>query len=248
MTFKTILDAFVDFIWPPKCLICGIDLENGKKMICNECEKGIILFSPPFCAQCGHPLFYSGDLSERLCAPCKNGKYFFEHAFIIGSYEKSLRDAIHRFKYDKKAVLRKYFSILINDYIEKNNVLNKFDIIVPVPLFSAKKRERGFNQSELLASVIGEKWDLPVLSKNLYRTRHTEPQHNLDYLQRKENIKGAFKLKNKIPVKGKRILLVDDIVTTGATVNECSRILKNDGKAKDVLVLSLAGRLRDYKI
>lgn len=245
---KIILSAFADFIWPPKCLICNNSLENENKIICDECEKGIILFSPPFCFHCGKPLFYPGDFSERLCASCKEEKDHFDRAFIIGSYENSLREAVHQFKYNKKILLRKYFSILINDYIEKNNVLDKIDVIVPVPLFLTKKRERGFNQSELLAKEISKKWDLPVLTENLYRARHTEPQYNLDYTRREKNIKGAFKLKDKNIVEGKKILLIDDVITTGATINECSRILKKEGRAKNVLVLSLAGKLQDYPL
>ncbi|MDD5772993.1 MAG: ComF family protein [bacterium] len=248
MKVREIIDAFVDFIWPPKCLICDNSLEDGKKFICDECAKGVNLFSPPFCFHCGKPLFYSGDLSERLCAPCKEKKGHFDRAFIIGSYENSLREAVHQFKYNKKAALRKYFSVLINDYVEKNNVLDKVDVIVPVPLFLTKKRERGFNQSELLAKEISKKWSLPVSTKNLYRARHTEPQYNLDYTGREKNIKGAFKLKDKDIIEGKRVLLIDDVVTTGATINECSRILKNEGKAKDVFVLSLAGKLLDYRL
>ncbi|MFH1288948.1 MAG: ComF family protein [bacterium] len=218
----TIFNAFVDFIWPPKCLICDNSLENGEKFICDECEKAVILFSPV------DSRFRRNDA--------------FSRKFIIGSYENSLREAIHQFKYNKRIALRKYFSVLINDYIERNNVLDKVDIIIPVPLFPTKKRERGFNQSELLANEIDKKWNLAVSSKNLYRARHTEPQNKLNYSQRKRNIKGAFRLKNKNSVKGKSVLLVDDIVTTGATVNECSKVLKKDGKVKNVLVLSLAGK------
>ena len=248
MIFQTILHAFADFVWPPKCLICDNSLENGIKFICDECEKNIVIFSPPFCFHCGKPLFYSGGHSERLCALCKEEKDHFDRAFIVGSYEKSLRDAIHKFKYKKKAGLLKYFSVLMNDYIGGNNVLDKVDLIIPVPLFLTKKRERGFNQSELLAKEISKNWHVPVSNKNLYRFRHTEPQYNLDYTQREKNIKGAFKLKDKNTIKGKRILLVDDVVTTGATVNECSRILKRDGNAKDVLILSLAGKLLNYRM
>jgi ComF family protein len=248
MIVQTIINAFIDFIWPPKCLICGISLENGKMIVCGECEKNIILFSPPFCSHCGKPLFYSGDISERSCALCKEKKDHFDRVFIIGSYESSLKEAVHQFKYSKKIQLREYFSVLINDYIEKNNVLDKVDVIIPVPLFSTKKRERGFNQSELLAKEISKEWDLPLSTENLYRARYTDPQYNLDYIQREKNIKGAFRLKDKNIIEGKRVLLIDDIITTGATVNECSRILKKEGRAKDVSVLLLAGKLRDYRI
>lgn len=215
--FKTVASAFVDFIWPPKCLICSSGLENHAEFICDECEKGIVLLPPP-----------KNEDSRK---------------FMVGSYQNSLREAIHQFKYNKKIVLRKYFSVLINDYIEKNNVLENIDVIVPVPLFPAKKRERGFNQSEILANQIGEKWGLPVLPKNLCRIRWTEPQSELNHVQREKNIKGAFKLKNKNFIEGKNVLLVDDIVTTGATVNECSKVLRRDGKVKNVFVLSLAGKL-----
>lgn len=218
--FRTIFSAFVDFIWPPKCLICSNGLENEKRFICDECAKGIILFPP------------------------RKGE---NQMFIVGSYENSMREAIHKFKYGGKIALRKYFSILINDCIEKNNVLEKIDIIIPVPLFPTKKRERGFNQSEILANQIGEKWGLPVLSKNLCRTKWTRPQSELNHIQRKKNIIGAFKLKDKNLIEGKRILLVDDIVTTGATVNECSKVLRRDGKVKDVFVLSLCSTLPNKK-
>lgn len=213
--WSLVVSAFVDFIWPPKCLICSSGLENHAEFICDECEKGIILFPP------------------------RKGR----EVFVVGNYENSMREAIHKFKYNGRIALRKYFSVLINDYIEKNNVLENIDVIIPVPLFPAKKRERGFNQSEILAEQIGKKWGLPVLSKSLCRIKWTEPQSELNHIQRKKNIKGAFKLKNRNSVEGKSILLVDDIVTTGATVNECSKVLRRDGKVKNVFVLSLAGKL-----
>ena len=147
-------------------------------------------------------------------------------------YDDATAKAIHRFKYGHDTTYSRPLGSMMADY-----TLEGFDLIIPVPLHIKRLRERGFNQSLLLANAIGKRQGIPVDPYILKRTRWTEPQVNLTGLERKVNVKGAFEVCGD--VRGKRILIVDDVYTTGATVSECSKALKRSG-AKEVCVLTLS--------
>lgn len=162
----------------------------------------------------------------------REGRYFsWARGILI--YDDATSKAIQKFKYNMDTTYSKALGLIISSYSD----LKSFDMVIPVPLHIKRLRERGFNQSLLLARAVGKRHRITVDPFALKRTRWTVPQVNLSGKERKLNVKGAFEVQKD--VKGKRVLLVDDVYTTGATVRECSKVLKKSG-AKDVCVLTLA--------
>jgi len=169
------------------------------------------------------------------CALCRLGLRGFDAVYSYGSYEGSLRELIHLFKYNGVRPLAGTFGHLMAQALPRETT---FDVIVPMPLHWFKKWQRGFNQSDILAREIGQKWNVPV--RNLiHRKKATRPQAGLTNAKRRANMQGAFKVTRGKPLAGMRVLLVDDVVTTGATASACARVLKRAGAAH-VALLALA--------
>ncbi|MEK7851725.1 MAG: ComF family protein [Deltaproteobacteria bacterium] len=226
---EPLLSSFLDLIFPRRCTFCdGICREP----ICPVCKDAVKFVAPPLCTICGVP-FKSDAISSHTCGDCIKEKRYFSWARGVLIYDDASAKAIQRFKYKKDTTYSRALGSIISSYSK----LKDFDMVVPVPLHIKRLRERGFNQSLLLARVVGKRYRIIVDPFALKRTRWTEPQVNLSGKERKLNVKGAFEVRKD--VKGKRILLVDDVYTTGATVRECSKILKKSG-AKDICVLTLA--------
>ncbi|MBN3032678.1 MAG: ComF family protein [Candidatus Saganbacteria bacterium] len=195
------------------------------------------LIFPPRCEACGK----SGP--EALCPECFAGVRFMKPQYGIhcaAAYDGAVRTALHRFKFQKRKRLAEPLGILLVNYLGQAPALKmkEFDSIVPVPLHRKRLRQRGFNQIDLLASVIGRYYELPVVP-SLERVKNTRPQFDLPKHERFENIKGAFRVCRSKEVYDKRLLLLDDIYTTGATAAECVRALTIAG-ARRVEVLTLA--------
>jgi len=196
----------------------------------------IDLVFPPRCGVCG------AVGQEDICSEClKKISFLRPTAFVhsVGAYEGPLKSAILRFKFKKKANLAEPLGVLMVKYLSRHLDMNKIDFIVPVPLHQSKFNERGFNQSELLSHVITKYYDVPTVSGMLFRTRRTFPQFDLPRMERFKNIKGAFEVKGANLLKERSVLLVDDIYTTGSTISECTRVLK-DGGAGNVHILTLS--------
>lgn len=194
------------------------------------------LIFPPHCEAC------RGLGPEAFCAECvKNVTYLTPSAFShsVGEYAGSLKKAIHRFKFKGKTRLAEPLGILLVKYLSRNLDMNQVDLIVPVPLHEKRMKERGFNQAELLSLVLTKYYDVPTVAGTLFRVKHTHPQFDLPRADRFKNIRGAFEVKGGQIVGDKNILLVDDILTTGSTVGECTRVLKSAG-ARAVHILTLS--------
>ena len=154
-------------------------------------------------------------------------------------YEGVLRTCIHNFKYKHQIYLVKTLGNILTGALKEFTELSGFNIIVPVPLHSKRKRERGFNQSLLLAKEIGKLYGSEISAENLTRNRTAVPQTELSKQERIKNVKGIFSVKDKSKFRGKNILLIDDVLTTGSTVNECSRVLLEAG-AVSIFVVTVA--------
>ncbi len=192
---------------------------------------------PPRCEVCSR----SGN--EPLCADClKKIKFMKPHLGIysVSTYDGVLRDAIHRFKFNRRKKLAEALGMLMVQYIGQTQALNlkEIDAIVPVPLCRKRMRERGFNQAELLARTINRYYEVPVIPV-LERVKETKPQFDLNRQARFKNMAGAFRVREPAMLADKRVLLLDDIYTTGATIAECSRALKW-ARAKRIEVLTLS--------
>jgi ComF family protein len=190
------------------------------------------------CSRCGLP-FISGAGEDHTCSECITERKYFRKARAFGIYQGTLMEAIHRLKYGRKTSLSKPLSALAKDTFYQFWDDSSIDLLLPVPLHIKRLRERGFNQAHL----VNKKWarleGIPFDGLTLSRSRWTEPQTSLTRAERRKNVKGAFSLRHPDKVKGLRILLVDDVFTTGATVNECARVLMKAG-AEYVDVLTLA--------
>lgn len=147
----------------------------------------------------------------------------------LGTFDDYFQKLIHGFKYQQKSSLGKRLGKALGEKLKEDKIAEKFDCLVPVPLHSARKRDRGFNQSEILALEMSEATNLPVLKKLLKRTKNTKDQTKLTPEERIENVKGAFALKDPEIVAGTRVILVDDVMTTGATLGECASVLLEAG-------------------
>jgi ComF family protein len=154
-------------------------------------------------------------------------------------FDGPVRDLVHRFKYGKKVQHCRPLGLLTARHLEAFVVSFGADLIIPVPLHVKRLRERGFNQAVLLGEFLAKQWRLPLSRNNLRRIRWTEPQISLSAGERRDNVRGAFAVRDAASVRNRRIILVDDVYTTGSTVTECSRILMRNG-AEEVAVLTIA--------
>jgi len=239
-----IKEGLLNLIFPLDCKICEKPIRESKGYsICEDCFKTIELIEPPYCIKCGKPLI-STDYFESnrgiLCSNCKRKKYSFEFSRSVGIYQKVLKECIHLFKYYGEKKLAKPLGKLMINYLLKNNEFKKkIDLIIPVPLHKNDLKKRGFNQSVLLGRVIGDYFSIPVEKRVLIKKKLTPFQVNLSKKEREKNIIKAFAVERPEEVKYKNILILDDIFTTGSTVEECAKELIK-AQAKNIFVLTLA--------
>jgi ComF family protein len=219
--FKKYLNYSLNLIYPLKCLICQKDIEpTGPRGLCADCFNKIQKYPSSL-----------KTLPEH--------KYYFKQSWATCPYEGIIKEAIQLLKYKGKLILVNQLSSLMIAYAQENLPLTDIDFIIPVPLHRSRLKEREFNQSEILASKLGQHYNLPCLNKALIKIRPTPPQTNLSKEERLISLKGAFALKKKALIKRKNILLIDDVFTTGATVNQCAKVLI-ENKAAEVSVFTLA--------
>jgi ComF family protein len=234
--------ALIDFFFPPKCHFCGNSLgELPDDHPCPVCTEKIKFFSHPRCPCCGLGF---GDTpgEDHLCSKCLTEERYFTRARAIGPYEGLMADAIHRFKYQGASRLAKPLGTFLAEYKDPEFPFSDFELILSVPLHPRRLRQRGFNQSLLLARCVSRTHSISLDLTSLQRTLHTEPQTQLSGTERQKNIRGAFEVLRPERIAEKHILLIDDVFTTGATVQECSRVLLKAG-AMGVDVLTLARAL-----
>ncbi len=234
---KSLLRRFIDIVYPPRCPICQKFLNNGISF-CQDCSSKFQKITPPFCTICGTP-FISEVEENHLCENCLRKRPSYETARAPYLYEGTLMTAIHKFKYGEKSFLAKPLGLLLSEFAESWVNGSENLLTIPVPLHPKRLRERGFNQSLLLARPMARQLETELDFLSLRRIRYTLPQTGLKKEERRKNVRGAFQLVNPKVVKRKTVLLVDDVATTGNTLNECARVLKKSGCEK-VLCLALA--------
>lgn len=235
---RPLVAAAKDLLFPPACLGCGADLPAGTEILfCANCRAKLTLLTDPVCTCCGRP-FRSAAGAGHFCGPCLTGRFRFSRARAVLLYEPPLADALHAFKYGGRTVGLRTFRAL-KQTLPQLDELAAADCIVPVPLHPSRLQARGFNQALLLARAFFPAQRHKIELDALARTRTTAPQTGLSGSERRRNLKGAFAVAEPARIKEKRILLVDDVFTTGTTVNECARTLRKAGAA-DVQVLTLA--------
>jgi ComF family protein len=241
MSLESFLHTALDFLFPPLCHVCRISIPAaGLLHICPVCRDRMPVISSPFCTLCGSPFIGAGE--DHICGRCCTSRNHFDAARAALVYEGACRDLIHAFKYRNKTHLRRPLALMAIERLTEFVQQCSPDLIMPVPLHRKRLRSRGFNQAILLGELFSDHWKIPVDRHNLRRVRWTEPQVNLPASDRRENVKGAFAVHAPDQIQGRRVLLVDDVLTTGSTVEECARMLKDAG-AKEVVVVTVARAL-----
>ncbi|MDR3125104.1 MAG: ComF family protein [Endomicrobium sp.] len=235
---KKIFFKTINLLYPVTCSLCGKDLTAiSKYKICDECKKSFNKIRNDICQKCGINLGDGGN----LCCTCRKNLqiYGFDKLRSVYLYKGNLRKLILKFKYSNRPFLYKDFAFEMNKSIQEYDFFKSSDFIIPVPLNILRKIKRGYNQAELLAKEVSIKTEIPILRNILFRKKITKPQFKLSKSERIKNIDNSFIVKNKNVIKGKTILLVDDIATTCSTVSSCANVLKGNG-AQKVYVLTLA--------
>ena len=236
---QSIVRAIRDCFYPPFCYFCGSYCSGEEeKEICLDCLSKIQYIHEPMCERCGKP-FGHEFVSEYLCGDCLNSDRYFCRARAVGIYSGVLRRAVHLFKYQLRNALARPLGTLMAHRMETVLCDGPYHTVMPVPLHPKRLRLRGFNQALLLARFVSDYYSISLDRYNLIRTRWTHSQVGLSERKRKANVRGAFMLLKDTDVKRKHILLVDDVYTSGSTVDECAKVLMNGG-AQTVQILTLA--------
>ncbi len=230
---RDIVSGVLEFTYPISCLKCK-RLTNT--FICDECLSHVELITPPICGKCGKPS------EHRLCHACRNREFHFERVRSSGPFQGILREAIHALKYNNLQLASTPLVKLLTQTYPTSGLGKNFDLIVPVPIHRSRMFDRGFNQSELLARGLANHLGIQLETRVLYKAINTPHQVDLTPELRMINVRGSFGINNPEKILAKRILVIDDVVTTGATLDEAARVLIYAG-AKSVSGYTLARSL-----
>lgn len=218
-----IYTGILDLVYPSFCLIC----ENVEQdsYLCAKCLEKIEIIGEQRCRKCGTPC------ESYLCPDCKVREYAFEYACSAGVFDGVLREAIHLFKYRGQVVIAKPLADLMIRCFPDTKLSGRIDAVIPIPIHSSRLLERGFNQSEELARQFCNKTRIPLVTDVLYKSRKTPRQVGLPFDVRVVNVAGSFGIRHAVKIRGKRVMLIDDVITTGSTVSEAARTLREAGAA-----------------
>ncbi len=217
----------IDLLFPPRCGGC----RTLGSQWCEACRAAVRPVTPPWCERCGQP-----QVTDRLCSNCLAYPLHIEKIRSVAVFEGVLREAIHRFKYERLSGMAEPFGEMLAAYWRAEQMTA--DWLIPVPLHPSRERDRGYNQSDLLARQLARRVSVPYSGKGLRRTRATAVQMTLTAAQRRENVAGAFECIEP-RVRGARVVIIDDVGTTGATLDACAQAVLKAGAAS-VMGLTLA--------
>ncbi len=218
---------FIDLLFPPRCGGC----HAAGSLWCAACQAATPPIEPPWCEKCGEPF-----VTDRLCANCQRHPLVINQIRSVALFDGVLRQAVHRFKYERLSSLAEPFGDMLAAYWLAAQLVA--DWLIPVPLHPSRERDRGYNQSDLLARQLGQRVGVPVSSRGLRRTRATAVQMTLNAAERRQNVAGAFECVEP-RVQAKRVVIIDDVGTTGATLDACAQAVLQAGAAA-VMGLTLA--------
>jgi len=222
---KDTLMAGINLLIPPVCLGCHESLLDAESILCPSCQARIKLISPNGCPKCGLAM------EDGVCPACSEFKYDFDRSHSVFYYESPLTDLIHNLKYREHTRGAGFLASGMAAFVNNDAHYKQSDYITAVPLHAVRKRERGYNQSELIARRIAKLTGIKYI-KAVKRRRYTASQTMLHKDQRLHNLQGAFRAYPNKSLNGKQIILVDDVFTTGSTLNEISKSLHQAGAAK----------------
>lgn len=210
------INSALDYFFPPICGMCG---EINENYICNNCYENI-------------------KKIKKCVINEYNNRNFSKHLYIF-KYEGIIRNKIIEYKFEDKGYLYKMFAKIILSDKKTCNFIKKYDVIIPVPISKKRKKKRGYNQSELVANELAQKLNQDIWTDIIIKKKDNKPQSELNKLERKKNVEDIYEINKPIEVKNKKVLLLDDIYTTGSTVNEIARKLKQN-QTQEIGVITLA--------
>jgi competence protein ComFC len=230
-------EGFLDILYPPdlSCILCGEEafIVPGYSL-CRPCFDQLPFIRSSVCGVCGRPM----DKGE-ICPDCSVQDHHFHQACSVFEYSPEIQKLIYRFKYGGQTYLAPFLGRCMAEKLESMENRPSIQGLVPVPLHPNRRRKRGFNQAELMAREMEKRTGIPVLDRVLIRKRDTSAQAGLRRLERMENMANAFAFRNREEIQSKILLLIDDIYTTGATAEQCSRVLMEAGASR-VYVMTAA--------
>jgi ComF family protein len=222
------IDSLLNFIFPVACILCRSQvLERRWGAACPRCWESLRPVTPPLCTRCGIP----GVTIEGECGRCRTGEHIFDFARSAVFFNDSAREIIHHLKYADRVSLARPIGRMLREILDREGFAGAR--LIPVPLHRSRERARGFNQAELIARELG----LPVDTRSIRRRKKTPTQTGLSRSERARNLSAAFELRED--VEDVKVILVDDVFTTGATMNELAKVLKRGGASR-VEVLTFA--------
>jgi ComF family protein len=247
-TLKDALGALASVVFPAPCRLCGRALVRASRVpICRECLDGFVRIGEPMCACCGRPFVFEAapppsagsPAAAPLCRLCRVNFYAFDRARSFAVYDDALIEAVLLLKYEEVTRLGDWFAGRLAELVQREAAELGADVVVPVPLHRDRQRERGYNQAELIARPLARRLGLRVERYLLARTRPRPAQLVLSRTEHWKSVRGAYATREGLKVDNLRVLLVDDVLTTGATLDACARALKKAGAAA-VLGLTVA--------
>lgn len=224
------MEGALDILFPRRCVSCGRLLADREKKagFCSKCRKELVFIGEPSCRICGKPL---AQEEAECCFDCTKIRHRFTQSKALFLYTGPVKSALYHLKYGNQRGAAKIFGRAMARTYDKWIAACRVDVVTQVPMHAAKKRARGYDQAALIAKTLAKESGLLYEENLLVRTRQTRPQKELNNAERRKNLKNAFKI-GKSSVKSKRVLIVDDIYTTGASFDACAEVLlKNGAKA-----------------
>ncbi len=228
---RSIAEGLIGLLFPPHCILCGTRLDS-LRIVCAACEATLPSLSGPRCRRCGEGV---ADPSLDLCVRCGTQERFVDRFTSLGPYEGPWGKLVRALKFEKETTIVRFLASRMAAWVHLQEMANSFDLITFVPMSPKDRRARGFNQAQLLARGVAKRVGLPMC-KTLKKVRHTPAQGRLGARQRRTNLRDAFE---PLRYGRERVLLVDDIGTTGSTAEECAKTLKRGGY-RSVAVLTIA--------
>jgi len=229
---KCLLDTALSFFYPEVCQICDNERATaGEGFVGERCREGIRWIQPPFCERCGLP--FEGDLSTPFeCSNCLELELHFCHARSAVAARGTVLEVLHRYKYQRALWFEPFLAGLLIDRAAPALRQENWDMIVPVPLHGLKQSEREFNQAERLARRLSAATGIPLRARLLNRVESTRTQTQLSRAERAANVRRAFVVRHKAPLQQRNVVVVDDVLTTGATTSACAKVLLDAGASK----------------
>jgi len=219
------IQTILNILYPRRCILCDGILDTPDSGVCTPCKSKLKYIKEPVCKKCGKPI---DSEQTEYCFDCNKTKHIYDQGKGVWIYRGEMKESIYRFKYSNRREYAAFYARetarIYSRWIKSKGV----EVIIPIPIHNKKKKQRGYNQAELYAKSLGEILDIPVDNAVLVRVINTIPQKELDNKQRRKNLKRAFKIQTD-SVQWKKVLIVDDVYTTGSTMDAAAELLRKAG-------------------